>query len=175
MIKIAALIVTILIAAVLIFATTKPDSFQIQRSLHIKAPPANIFALINDFHRWKAWSPWANEDPAMKSTHSGAARGMGAVYAWAGNRNVGEGRMEIIDMSPPSRIKIRLDLVKPIATKNIVEFALTSAANFTEVTWTMHGPMPFISKLVSVFVTMDTLVGNGFETGLESLKALAEK
>jgi len=175
MLKITAIVVGILIASVLIYATTKPDTFQVERSMRIKAPPQIVFALINDLRSWDAWSSWTKRDPAMKSRHSGATSGMGAVYEWEGNKGVGKGRMEIVDMSPPSRINIALDFIEPIETRNTVEFKLEPIGGFTEVIWNMRGPMPFASKLFSIFVSMDTMIGRDFETGLSNLKALAEK
>ena len=175
MLKIIAIVVGVLIAFVLIYATTKPDTFQVERAMRIKAQPETVFALINDLHNWDAWSPWAKKDPAMISSHSGATSGMGAVYEWEGNSDVVKGRMEIVDMSPPSRVNIALDFIEPITTHNTVEFALEYDGDFTEVTWNMHGPMPFAAKLFSVFASMDSTIGSDFETGLMDLKTLAEK
>ena len=175
MFKYVALIVVLFIGAVLTLASLKPDTFQIERSMKMKAMPETIFPLINDLHRWQAWSPWANKDPAMKNPYSGANSGVGAIYEWSGNRDVGQGRMEITDMSPLSRIELKLDLIEPFATQNIVELRLEFDGDFTETTWLMHGPMPFVSKIFSVFSSMDSLVGKDFEADLANLKALAEK
>ncbi len=110
----------------------------------------------------------------METTLSGAASGLGAVYEWSGNRDVGSGRMEIIDMTPPSTVRIRLDFFAPFATTNRVEFSFDPIDEYTDVTWRMDGPMPYLSKLISVFVSMDALIGPDFEAGLANLKALAE-
>jgi hypothetical protein len=115
MFKTILIVVVILIAAILVYAATMPDDFRVQRMTSIKASPEKIFALINDLHRWNSWSPWEKMDPAMQRTFSGATAGKGAVYAWQGNSKVGEGRMEIADASPPSRVMIKLDFIKPIA------------------------------------------------------------
>ena len=175
MVKIIAVIVVVLIAALLIFAATKPDTFRIQRSAIIKAPPEKIFALINDLHIWGSWSPWENMDPAMKRTHSGAANGKGAVYEWEGNNKVGKGRMEITETSPPSRVTIKLDFIKPFEAHNIAEFTLDATGGSTNVTWAMHGPSPYMAKVMHVFFNMDSMVGKNFETGLTNLKTIAEK
>src|SRR5688572_30269099 len=112
-IAIVAVVLAIAIAAVLILAATKPDTFQVQRAISIKAPADRIFPLINDFHQWRSWSPYEDRDPALKRTYGGADSGKGAVYAWDGNKNVGSGRMEILETSVPSRILIKLDFFKP--------------------------------------------------------------
>ena len=164
-----------LIAGVLIFATTKPATFSVQRSATIKAPPEKIYALISDFPSWPQWSPWEKLDPAMKRTLSGAATGKGSVYEWAGNGKAGAGRMEIIDTTPSSKIEIKLDFIKPFEGHNITEFTLTPQGDATQVNWRMHGPAPFISKLMQVFVSMDKMIGKDFEEGLANLKAVAER
>ena len=131
--------------------------------------------LINDFHNWDGWSPWAKKDPAIKITYSGATNGMGAVYEWAGNREEGRGRMEITDMSPPSNVTINLDIVEPFAAHNVVEFILDPVDDYTETTWNTSGPMPFISKVLMLFTSMDSMIGPDFESGLADLKVLAEQ
>src|SRR5260370_19893185 len=142
---------------VLVFAATRPDSFRVQRAASVKAPPEKIFALLNDFQRWEAWSPWEKKDPAMKRTFSAVTSGKGAVYAWEGNRDVGQGRMEIAESVPPSKVAIKLDFVKPFETHNIVEFTLEPQGDSTNVTWVMQGAMLYISKLITVFVSMDSM------------------
>jgi len=175
MLKTIAIVIAVLIAAVLLYATTKPDTFSVTRSASIKAPPEKIFAVINDFHRWPDWSPWEKLDPDMKRTQGGAASGKGAIYAWEGNSKAGAGRMEIIESTPASRVGIQLDFIKPFEGHNIAEFELAPQGDATNLTWTMHGPTPYISKLMQVFVSMDSLIGKDFEAGLANLKALAEK
>src|SRR5262249_36623789 len=175
MLKTIAIVVAGLVAALLIFAATKPDTFRVERTTTVNAPPQKIFPLINDFHNWSSWSPYEKLDPAMKRTYSGAPNGKGAVYEWDGNRNVGKGRMEIIDTAPPSEIKIKLDFIQPFEGHNVAEFTLTPNADSTNVTWTMHGPNSFLGKLMSVFFSVEGMVGNDFETGLANLKAVAEK
>jgi hypothetical protein len=168
-------IVVIAIAAVLAYAATRPDTFRIQRAIDIKAPPSPIFALINDFQQWRGWSPWEKVDPDLKRTYAGPPSGRGAVYEWQGNRNVGQGRMEIVESTAPSKILIKLDFLKPFEAHNTAEFTLTPKGDTTNVSWAMHGPNLFIGKVMSVFMSMDKMVGTQFEQGLANMKATAEK
>jgi uncharacterized protein YndB with AHSA1/START domain len=174
MFKIIGIVIVVLIAGVLILAATKPDTFQVQRATSIKAPPEKIFALINDFNRWGAWSPWEKKDPTMKRTFGAATSGKGAIYAWEGNKDVGQGRMEIAESVPPSRVAIRLDFVKPFEAHNLVEFTLKPNGEETNITWAMRGETPYFAKIIHVFIDMDSMVGKDFETGLANLKAAAE-
>jgi uncharacterized protein YndB with AHSA1/START domain len=167
--------VVLVVAAVLAFATTKPDTFRVERSASIKAPPEKIFPLINDFHQWPQWSPWEKLDPAMQRTHGGPAQGVGASYAWVGNSKVGEGRMEIVTSVPSSQIDIKLDFLKPFEAHNKALFTLKPEGDGTQVVWVMDGPAPFVTKLMSVFVSMDKMIGKDFEAGLANMKAAAEK
>ena len=173
---IIAVVLAIAIAVVLILAATKPDTFTVQRAAVVKAPPEKIFPLINDFHQWGTWSPWEGKDPGMKRTYSGTASGRGAVYAWDGNKNVGSGRMEILDTSSPSKIVIKLDFLKPFEAHNTAEFTmLPQGDGATNISWIMHGPAPFMSKMMQVFMNIDKMVGKDFEIGLANLKRLTEK
>ena len=175
MLKIIGIVVAVLLLAVLGLAMTKPDSFSVQRAAKINAPPEKIFPLINDFHSWSSWSPWEKLDPTMKRTHSGAQSGKGAVYEWEGNAKVGTGRMEIVDATAPSKVAIKLDFLKPIEGHNIAEFTLEPQGGSTNVTWVMRGPATFLSKIIQVFVSMDSMIGKEFDAGLANLKAIAEK
>ena len=175
MIKKIALVIVGLIAGILLYATTRPDTFQVQRSAVIKAPPEKVFPLINDFKRWDAWSPWEKKDPAMKRTFSATTSGKGATYAWEGNREVGKGRMEITESTLPSTVALKLEFLEPFETQNAVRFTLEPKGELTQVTWTMNGPMPYISKVITIFCDMDAMIGKDFETGLGNLKAAAEK
>ena len=174
-IAIIAIVLAIAIAIVLILAATKPDTFSVQRATAVRAPPETIFSLINDFHRWGTWSPYENKDPAMKRSYSGADSGKGAVYGWEGNKNVGSGRMEILDVSAPSKIVIKLDFFTPFEGHNTAEFTMLPQGDATSVTWLMHGPAPFMSKVMQVFMNMDNMIGKDFEMGLANLKRLTEK
>lgn len=175
MIKTIAIAVVVSLAVVLIYAATKPDSFRIQRSISIKAPPEKIFPLINDFHRWEAWSPWEKIDPALKRTYGGNPSGKGAVYEWNGNKDIGRGRMEITESSPPSKVTLKLDFIKPFESHNMVDFTLAPHDDSTTVTQAMYGPSPYISKLMDLLFSMDKMVGQKYEEGLANLKTLAEQ
>lgn len=173
MLKKIALIVVGLLVAVLLFAMTKPDRFVVTRSARIAAPAEQIFPLLDDFHRWGAWSPWEKLDPGMSRTFSGPDSGVGAQYAWTGNKQVGTGSMEILESVPSSKLLVALNFLKPFEAHNTAEFALSPVGDSTEVTWTMRGPNPFLHKVMSVFVSMDKLVGPDFERGLANLQAAA--
>lgn len=175
MIKTILIVVVVLVAALLIFASTKPDTFRVQRAASITAPPEKIFPLINDYRNWGAWSPWEKKDPAMKRNLGATTSGKGAVYAWEGNKDVGQGRMEIAESVPPSKVAIKLEFVKPFEAHNIVEFTLEPNGNATNVTWVMQGHTPYFAKIIHVFINMDRMVGKDFEAGLASLKGIAEK
>jgi uncharacterized protein YndB with AHSA1/START domain len=172
---IAVVIVLAVAAGVLIYATTKPDTFVVQRRTTIKAPPDKIYPLIVDLHGWAAWSPYEKKDPAMKRTFSGAQSGKGAVYEWDGDKNVGAGRMEIIEATPPSKIVIKLDFLKPFEGHNTAEFTMVPSGDTTAVTWGMSGPSPLMMKVMSTFMNMDKMIGDDFAVGLANLKAVAEK
>ncbi len=172
---IIAVILAIAIAVVLILAATKPNTLRVQRATSIRAPADRIFPMINDFQQWRVWSPCENKDPAMKRTYEGPDSGKGAVYAWDGNKNVGSGRMEILEASVPSRITIKLDFFKPFEGHNTAEFTMLPQGDVTNLTWTMHGPAVFMSKVMQVFMNFDKMVGKDFEAGLASLKSAAEK
>jgi len=171
---IIALVLVAVIAAVLIYAAMQSDDFRIQRALNMKAPPEKIFALLNDFRNWRGWSPWEKLDPALQRKFSGAEAGKGSVYEWEGNKKVGQGRMEITESSPPSRMLIKLDFIKPFEGHNLTEFTFVPRAGGTDVTWSMTGPRPFMMKVMCMFVNMDRMIGKDFEAGLANLKALAE-
>ncbi len=175
MLKTIVIIAVLAIAAVLVYAGTKPDSFGVQRAATIKAPPEKVYALVNDLQQWKQWSPYEAKDPAMKRSFSGPGAGPGAAYAWDGNKEVGQGSMKITEVQAPSRVTIQLDFVKPFEAHNRVDFRFEPKGDATEVTWAMNGPAPYITKLMSTFFDMDKMIGRDFEAGLAKLKAVAEK
>ena len=174
MLKNILLVLAFAIAAVLVYAATRPDSFSLQRSATIAAPPQKLHALINDVKAFNTWNPYALKDPAIKLRYEGPASGPGAAYAWESDQ-VGVGRMEITEAVAPTRVAMRLAFEKPMQTTNRVEFTLQPRGAATEVTWAMSGPMPYLSKLITTFVSMDSMVGSDFEAGLANLKAAAEK
>jgi hypothetical protein len=175
MLETVAIALVILIGAILIYASTRPDSFRIERSITIQSTPGKIFPLINNFHQWESWSPWEKIDPQIKRTYSGAPEAKGAIYEWSGNKNIGQGRMEITESVPPSKIIIKLDFITPFEAHNTVEFLLTIQGNSTLVTQAMYGPSPFVSKLMGLFFSMEKMVGGKYEEGLANLKRMAER
>jgi uncharacterized protein YndB with AHSA1/START domain len=175
MVRIAIVVLVVIVVGILVLAAMKPDSFRVERSTSIAAPPEKIYPLLADFRKWPAWSPWEKKDPAMKRTHSGAASGIGAQYAWAGNKDVGSGRMEIVEATPPAKLNVKLDFLEPFEGHNTAEFTLEPSAGGTRVNWAMYGPSPFLSKVMQVFMSFDRMIGRDFEEGLANLKAAAEK
>jgi uncharacterized protein YndB with AHSA1/START domain len=161
-----------LIAALIARAAVQPNTFRVERTATINATPDRVFPLLNDFRKWKSWSPWEDLDPAMKRKHSGASAGRGAVYEWDGSRKVGRGRMEITESVPHIRLIIKLDFLKPFEAHNTTQFKLTPSGDATSITWAMSGASPFLMRLM-VF-NMDRLVGRDYEKGLASLKRLVE-
>jgi hypothetical protein len=175
MLKKLAILIVVVIAGVLGYASTKPDSLHVERTAVISAPPTTVFALINDFREWPKWSPWEQLDPEMKRTLSGAPAGPGSVYEWEGNSDVGKGRMEITGASEPTNVNIKLDFLEPYEGHNTTTFTLQPSADQTAVRWTMDGPSPYMMKVMSVFMNMDKMIGDDFEKGLANLKATAER
>lgn len=167
-------LVLVAVAIVLILAALKPDSFQVRRSIAINAPPERIQPLIADFRAWGAWSPWDKKDPAMKRSFSGAESGVGARYAWEGDKTVGKGSMEIVEAAP-TKVALKLDFIAPFEAHNEAVFALQPQGQMTNVVWTMTGPTPFLGKIIHVFMNMDRMVGGDFEAGLAAMKAAAER
>jgi len=175
MFKIIAIVVVVVLAGVLIYAATRPDTFSVQRSLAIKAPPEKIYALIDNFHKWGEWSPYEKLDPDMKRSFSGADSGPGAVYAWDSKAKAGAGSMEIQSTTVPGSIVIKLDFSRPFEAHNTATFTLQSEGDATRVNWTMSGHANYFHKLLSVFLNMDQLIGKDFETGLDNLKRITEQ
>lgn len=171
---IAVLVILVVVAGVLIYASTKPDTFRVERTVSIKAPPDKIFPLIVDLKSWTAWSPYEKKDPELKRSFGPVTSGKGATYSWDGNKNVGQGSMEILDASP-GKVVIKLDFVKPFEAHNTAEFIVQPKGDSSSLTWAIYGPSPIISKVMGLFINMDTMIGKDFEAGLADLKALAEK
>jgi uncharacterized protein YndB with AHSA1/START domain len=174
MLKTIAIAVAVAVLAILIYAATRPNTFHVERTIDIKASPEKLFALINDFRQWDAWTPY-NKDPAMKKTYGGNASGKGATYAWKGNKEVGQGEIAITESEPNSRIAFDLHMIEPFEGRNHVVIALKAAGGTTTVTWILEDHHSYFLKLMSVFINMDKMIGKDFETGLARLKSIAEK
>ncbi|MBK8064577.1 MAG: SRPBCC family protein [Betaproteobacteria bacterium] len=172
----AATAVVVLLVALLAYVMTRPDVFRVQRSTVIAAPAEKLYPLVNELRAWAAWSPYEKRDPGMRRTFSGASSGKGAVYAWAGNKDVGAGRMEILEATPSSRILIKLDFLEPFEGHNTAEFTFEpGGAAGTRVTWAMYGPNAYLTRVMGLIFDMDEMIGRDFATGLANLKAVAEK
>jgi hypothetical protein len=174
MLKLTGLAVVLVVGGLLILAAMRPDTFRVQRSASIQAPPEKIFPLINDLKRFNAWNPFDKKDPNLKGSYSGAASGKGAAYAFEGNKDVGRGSLEIIDSVPASEVRMSLHMLAPMEARNVVEFSLKPDGQATRVTWSMQGPMPFVAKIFGIFCDMDGMIGKEFESGLANLKAIVE-
>ena len=175
MVKKFLLALVVIVVGLVAIVALQPTNFRLSRSATMAAPPADVFALVNDFHAWQDWSPWAKIDPNAKSTFEGPDSGTGAVFKWSGNEEVGEGSMTITDSHPSDRIQIKLAFIKPFENQCDVEFAFKPEENGTLVTWSMSGQNNFISKAVCMFMNMDQMVGKEYEKGLADLKSIVEK
>ena len=167
-------VLALAIVVVLAVAATKPSTFRIERSAQVNAPATAVYANLEDFHRWKAWSPWEGLDPNLKRDYSGKERGEGAVYSWQGNPDVGSGRMTVVEAKPDRQVNIRLEFFEPFAADNRTIFKLEPSSGSTQVNWAMEGSNNFMGKLMSVFMDMDSMVGKDFERGLDNLKRVSE-
>jgi len=166
-----------LVAIVVVFlgvVAMQPSDFRIVRTATMSAPAPAVFGQVNDFHNWEAWSPWAKLDPAAKNSFEGPSAGIGAIFRWAGNKEVGEGSMTITESRPSDLIRIKLEFLKPFAATNSAEFTFKPDGDQTAVTWSMAGRNNFISKAICLFMNMDKMVGGKFEEGLAQMKSIVE-
>ncbi|MBB2493582.1 SRPBCC family protein [Aquipseudomonas ullengensis] len=174
MLGIILLVVLALVAGFAVLASRQPDEFRVERSTLIQAPVERVFAQVEDFHQWHQWSPWARRDPAMQVSYEGAAKGVGAVYRWSGNRQVGKGSCAISESRANEWVRMQLEFLEPFQASNVAEFHFQPEAGGTRVSWSMSGRNTFISKAMGLLFSMDKMVGGDFEQGLASLKARAE-
>jgi hypothetical protein len=171
---IVAALIGLAVAIVIVLASGKPDAFRVERRATMSASPEVIFPQLADLHRWAAWSPWEKLDPAMERTYGGPASGEGASYSWRGNNKAGEGKMTITESRPSERVALRLEFIKPFRATNTAVFTLVKQPSGAEVTWSLEGKHNFMSKVFTVFVDMDSVVGKDFERGLAELKRVSE-
>lgn len=174
MLKKVLIAIAAIIVIFLIIVAFQPGDFRVQRSATINAPADVVFAQVNDFHKWEAWSPWVKLDPNAKNTFEGPASGVGAKFGWKGNDKVGEGRMTILDSTPPTLVRIKLEFIEPFPATDTSEFTFKPEGDKTAVTWAMYGPKNFMSKMFCMFMDMDKMVGGDFEKGLAQMKETAE-
>jgi len=158
----------------LIFVALQPNDFRITRAATVAAPPAIVFEQVNDLHKWNAWSPWARMDPDARNTYEGPVAGVGASFAWAGNKKVGEGRMTITDSQPCERIGIKLEFFKPFVATNRVDFTFKPDGDQTEIVWEMSGKNSFVGKIFTLLMSCDKMIGSQFEQGFSNLKSIVE-
>ena len=171
--QVALLILAAVVVALIAFVMTRPNTFRVTRRTKVKAPCETVRALVDDFRNWAQWSPWEKLDPDMEKTFEGPHEGEGAIYRWNGKGKAGAGCMKIIDATPTVTI-IRLEFVKPWKAQNMTEFLFEPEDGGCEVTWAMYGENTVMSKLMSLFTSMDKMVGPDFETGLANLRRIAE-
>lgn len=175
MLKKILIVLVVIVVVLAVIISLRPADFRYTRSTSIAAPPAAVFAHVNDQHQWEAWSPWAKIDPAMKTSYEGPASGVGASYSWSGNNEVGEGRSTIVESHPNESIRLKLEFVRPFAGTNDVEFTFKPEGAQTVVTWTMSGKCNFMSKAVGLVIDCEKMCGGQFEQGLTSLKKVVER
>jgi uncharacterized protein YndB with AHSA1/START domain len=173
LLKIVLALVVILLALVIVIAT-RPSEFSVARSATIAAPPASVFAQVNDLHQWEKWSPWAKLDPTMTIGYEGAPTGVGSSYKWSGNNEVGEGRSTIVESRPDESVRFKLEFVRPFAGTNDVQFTFQPEGTGTLVTWAMSGKNTFMSMAVGLVMDCEKMCGGMFEQGLANLRTLAE-
>lgn len=166
--------IAILLAVLMVMIALTPPRFKVERSALIAAPPEAVFRHVNDFHKWQDWSPWAKLDPEAKISFAGPEAGTGAQFTWNGNKAVGEGRMTIVDATPPRAIKLKLEFVRPVESTADVAFSFEPAGDGTKVTWRMTGESGFMHRIFCLFVSMDKMVGRDYERGLANLKSVVE-
>jgi len=168
------IVVALVIVALALAIATRPKTFRVERSLTIAAPAERIFPFVNDFHQWTLWSPFEKLDPNLQRTYSGAPSGVGATYAWLGNREAGEGTMQITASDPAKRIALDLSFLKPFKSTSVTEFTFAPTAGGTNVTWAMSGNNTLAGKAISLVASMDKFLGTAFNEGLSNLKRVSE-
>jgi hypothetical protein len=166
--------VAVLIIGFVAVVSMRPSEFHIARSATMAAAPDEVFAQVNDFHKWDGWSPWLKVDPNAKTTYEGPSEGEGAIFRWAGNSEVGEGAMTIIESRPHERIRIKLDFIKPFENTANAEFAFKPVDDKTAVTWSMNGKNNFMGKVMCLLMNMDKMIGDKYDEGLASMKKIVE-
>lgn len=171
---IALAVVAALIVVFVIVVAMQPSTFRISRSATMAAPAAAVFPHVNELKKWQPWSPWMKLDPNAKSTFEGPPAGLGSAMAWAGNNEVGEGKMTIIESKPNELVRFRLEFYKPMAGTSEAEFTFKPEGNKTTVTWSMSGTNNFVGRAMCMVMNMDKMVGGQFENGLASIKSLVE-
>jgi carbon monoxide dehydrogenase subunit G len=170
-------ILIVLAAIVLIFMVVvamQPSELHVERTAEIAAPQGEVFAQVNDFRKWEAWSPWAKLDPAANVAFEGPPDGQGTAMTWAGNDEVGEGKMTLVESRPSELVKIKVDFVKPFEGSSTSQFAFKPNGDRTQVTWTMNAQQNFLEKALCLIMNGKKMIGADMEKGLSQLKSTAE-
>ena len=167
-------LLAVLIAWVLAVASTKPDTFSVQRYMIIRAPAKDCFDQVNEFKKWEKWSPWEDVDPAVKRVYEGPAAGVGAVYHYQGNSKLGEGRLSIVESRPHDLVRLKLEFLKPFKAVHDTEITFKSEGDRTTIYWRMFGRNNLMGKVFHLFANMDKLIGDNFIKGMERIKAIVE-
>jgi len=165
----------VVLVALVAYVATQPGEFNVSRSATFAAPAGAVFSQVNELKKWEAWSPWAKKDPQAKQSYAGPAAGAGASMSWVGNKEVGEGRMTIVESSPNALVRFKLEFFEPFAATNTAEFSFKDEGGRTALTWSMRGQNNFIGKAMCLVFDMDKMVGGDFEAGLAGIKAIVEK
>lgn len=177
MIKTILIALIVAVSATLLYAATKPDTFSVQRTIGIHTSAAKLYPLISDLRQFNTWNPYVAKDPQIKLSYRGPSSGPGSAYDFQGNKDVGKGSIEVLSLSEPDKVSMKLDMIEPFEGHNVVTFTLVPRAGDptqTDVTWAMHGPNVFIGKVMGIFFDMDHMIGRDFDAGLARLKALVE-
>ena len=174
MLKFIFISLAVIIIALAVFVAMQPDAFRVTRSATVSAPATAVFAHVNELHKWEAWNPWQKKDPAMKLTFAGPPAGPGASYSWAGNNEVGEGRLTITESRPGELVRLKLEFMKPFTATNTADFTFKPEGDKTVVIWSMEGKNNYVAKALHLVMNMDKMVGGDFEKGLADMKAAVE-
>jgi hypothetical protein len=164
----------IIVAVLLIIIAAQPSGFRVTRTMKMNVPASVVFAQVNDFHHWQDWSPWAKLDPAAKATYEGPSTGTGAQFVWAGNQDIGEGKMTIVESHPNDLIRIKLEFIKPFPGISTAEFTFKPIGDQTAVSWSMYGKKDFMAKAIGLVMNCNDMLGGQFDKGLTQMKTVAE-
>ena len=157
------------IAIILIIASFRSDEMNVTRTTTVSAPPEAVFKVVNDFRQWDAWSPWSKLDPKMTTSIEGPNEGVGAIYRWSGNNEVGEGSTTLVASKPAEMVGMKLEIIRPFAGTSDVQFTFVPEGSGTKVTWSMQSKVPFLGKVVSIFMDCEKMCGDQFNEGLDNL------
>jgi uncharacterized protein YndB with AHSA1/START domain len=167
------LTLVVIVGVMFAISTALPIDYRVTRSTTIAASASEIFPHVNDFHKWKQWTPWLDDDPAATVTIEGSP-GKDATYKWSGNNKVGEGKMTLIESEPNERVKVKLEFLRRMPATADAEFTFKADGDKTIVTWTITGERDLIGRAFGSVFGMDMMIGGNFEKGLARMKAVAE-